>query len=837
MGRKYGTTTTRGGRKYGGGASGGGNQLEELARRAGIDPAEKKTGFTTRLFNVLSAFEPGGELATLLRTGDVGKAGKQYVSEVGRGLGSAIPALDPYTKPKELASEREGFKEAIEVGFGKPTTTAGKVAATGLGLVGDIFLDPGNVLLAGMFKTIGKGLKGTGKIAAKGLAKTEKGQDILTTLAKGRDIAGESFKTGYKVKKVSPDLAELTQNLKRTANVGDREAVDLVKKLVDKYGEDVVKKLPYEIEEAGQLLSKGKKAKVSPAAQEVVDLIESKTAGEVTEGLRKTSVEDYFPRKVVKEPFKGFSGALPPMKPSLKGAEKARVFETLKEGQKAGYQYLEAPEALAHRLAVSQRAQKVKGTLNKMVAGEVKDLAGNPIVRKLGESGAEGMVEFTRIKDLRGYVAHPDVVEYMEKVQTVFGNDNATKGMLKVYDKIHNIWKGSVTSYFPAFHVRNAFGNIFNNWVAGVKNPSSYIDASKIQKGTGKLSPKFKDIFPEAETFEDAQKILAELGVTGKGQFGADVPKLLQRLTGKEGIGRKALRKPREIGTAVEDNARIAHYVEMFRKGSSSKEAATSVNKFLFDYSDLTPFEQNVMKRIFPFYTFTRKNIPLQLEQVFKQPKKYKAVGDAIRNLQSGDLTPEEKKYMPDYIAEKFGISLGRSEKGYPQMLAGLGLPVEDLEKIGRPSKSILDMMTPALKTIPELVSGKSFFFGENIRDTSYYNATTKAVGDVPLLKQFLKAKPTKDAKGNTYYKVDPIRMYWLKVFAGRFVGTAEKLTDTRKDFLLRSLNSLTGMKVYTPDIDREKEKTLLKALTELGLVKTFSKEYVPKDVKGEFGL
>ena len=34
------------------------------------------------------------------------------------------------------------------------------------------------------------------------------------------------------------------------------------------------------------------------------------------------------------------------------------------------------------------------------------------------------------------------------------------------------------------------------------------------------------------------------------------------------------------------------------------KEAVDKVNKYMFDYSDLTDFEKDTMKRIIPFYIY-----------------------------------------------------------------------------------------------------------------------------------------------------------------------------------------------------------------------------------------
>ena len=1027
MGRKYGTSTGSGGRKYGGGTQ----DFESLLAGKEVKP---KVGALTRVGNVLSAFEPGDEAAALLKTGDPARALGQYFSEVGRGLGSAIPALDKYTKPVELAAGRKGFSEALKVA-GVPegeVKIVGKRLGSLRGLAGlglDIVADPGNLLLAGMFKGFGKAVGKTGKIVEEGLAKSEHGQEVLRASGALKDALGEMFVSGYKAKKVSPELVEFTNRLKRATNVGDLEAARMVKGLVDKYGLEEIKKVPYEIENMGLLKKAAKKSELnkfleeakkkkfeslpsefptvqseatkklqlqaeklgmkteeaagraglaketrgmftnkeislinrfkkvatsrafregdletlrkldknnvvestiqtitdkglaqdesgaieyalnlptlkqtrvprvtitpeekllrvqalreaklfesqygtkltkaemrkaeseymkqfraetlkkksgippaipepagplSEAARDVMNLVKEQTAGEVTRGLRKTSIDYYFPRKVVKEPVKPlYPQPLNPLRPTLRGAEKGRVFETLKQGEEAGFKYTEAPQSLTLRLATSQRAQKVKGALDKMVAGEVKDVAGNPAIVRSGT--VEGFKDFT-LKSLKGYSAHPDIVDYMERVQKVFGNEDATNKIIKIYDNLQNIWKGSVTSIFPAFHVRNALSNVFNNWVAGVKDPTSYLNARTLQKGTGVLTEELKKLIPGANTFEEARRILGELGVTGEGQFAVESVGKFEELIGKTGISKKLAEAPRNIGRAIEDNARIAHYVEKVGSGLSPTEAVKSVNKFLFDYSDLSKFESEVIKRVFPFYTFSRKNIPLQLEQIAKQPIKYKAVFDTVRAFQSGDLTPEEKKYMPDYLNERLGINIGRNKSGMPQILSGLGLPVEDLGKLGNIPKSLMELLSPAVKIPFEKASGQSFFYGKPIKDTSAYYATTKTIGNIPILKDYLQAVPTKDSKGNEYYKVNPDRMYNLKSIIGRVITTGEKITDTRFSGLMKLLNSVTGAKIYTPDLEKEKEIQLKKMLLELGELKTFTKEYVPKSKTG----
>jgi len=78
----------------------------------------------------------------------------------------------------------------------------------------------------------------------------------------------------------------------------------------------------------------------------------------------------------------------------------------------------------------------------------------------------------------------------------------------------------------------------------------------------------------------------------------------------------------------------------------AARGAAMQVKKFLFDYTDegLTEFEREGMKRIMPFYSWTRNNLPLQLEQLLKQPGKYAAV-EKVRKGHEYALGPSPDEY------------------------------------------------------------------------------------------------------------------------------------------------------------------------------------------------
>lgn len=178
-----------------------------------------------------------------------------------------------------------------------------------------------------------------------------------------------------------------------------------------------------------------------------------------------------------------------------------------------------------------------------------------------------------------------------------------------------------------------------------------------------------------SKDFKDAEKNLLEKA--GKRQDGnlrtlgrniaAKSPKPLKTL------GRKInplssenvlIKTGTSFNAAVENNARMAHFlaandqnVQLFKSSKAAMDAsAQSVRKYLFDYSDLSSREQQTFKRISPFYTFTRKAIPLYLEKLVTNPGKFQRLEYAKDALVSKSEYQGED--IPSFIKEQGGIPL-----------------------------------------------------------------------------------------------------------------------------------------------------------------------------------
>jgi len=870
------------------------NDVESIvtaAQQKGYN-TEPKVGALKRISNVLSAFEPGGELTTLARTGDVNQALGQYGSEVLRGLGSAIPALDPMTKPTDLYEKRQGFADLFkEIGVPEGEIRAGDTRLGSLrgaaGLAGDIVLDPGNLLLAPIFKNIIKGGKALSKPVARIASKTELGKGWVNALDKTVDAVKTAFVPGYKASKVAPAAVQAGQKVAQHQHFVTLETAQEIKELMQKHGAkkyeegaEMIKKASEELFKASELKGAGKAVpELSPIAQDVLSMIQKHTGFEAETGLRKTTLDYYFPRMLKKDFYGSAGGSMqsPLVKTGLStggtNPVKQRVITTAEElaqKQSEGLEFVEPAEALMKRLSKANKVKEAQGFINQLTTGYLKDVNGEPILKTLGKKSpqlpdyvpvladkkglliGDKMLKFYQqelpdtAKTILGtttkkasYQMHKDVADYLLRSQRVFGNEESIGQIAKTIDAVNDIWKVSVTSVFPAFHVRNYVSNIFNNFVAGLSNPKYYFDSLEFMKGSGELTPKFKKFFSDQniKTFEEARRFLNYDGVTGAGQFAVDVGPTYLRLLGKEGKNLSNARYlGRKVGTFIEDQGRLAHYFWQMSKGAKHDEALKSVNKFLFDYSNLTPFEAETLKRLMPFYTWSRKNVPLQIEQLLKQPTKYKGVLDTLRAFK-GELTDEEKKYLPDYIQSGLGIGLGAGPTGEQQIVTGLDLPLEDLEKAVSPLKTAGDLVNPLAKAVMEFPAEYSLYYGKKFQETPAYATTQKFIAEFPGIGQFLNAKESVSKTGTVTYEVDPKKMYLLKMVAGRLVSSGEKMFDERQGLLARTLNLLTGVKVVSPDLEKEKERKLWKLLEELGLAETFTKQYVPKEVKTELGL
>lgn len=485
-------------------------------------------------------------------------------------------------------------------------------------------------------------------------------------------------------------------------------------------------------------------------------------------------------------------------------------------------------------------------------------------------------------KELKGLVFHPVIAEGIDKFGKKFIEDEGTNQMLKAFDKIQGLWKASVTSLFPAFHGRNAISNVFLNYLdigRAALSPARHALATtmlntnkvatdlekSILKG-GKVAedakmqldavlnkPMLTDDFGKKWTFGELRKEIKDRRVAFGDEFTGflDIRETIKDKLKKTTLGKETIQKVnpfsqenvafkagRAVGNTIEQQARILNFMTNLEKTGDVVTAAERTKQFLFDYTNLSKFEKNVLRRLIPFYTFTRKNLELQVSQLAKQPGKLatqaKLFTTISKTASGGALTEEETKNLPSYLQEGLGIVWDRKGDNVT-MINSLGTPIEQVFSAVK-DNTLLGSLSPVIAVPLQAAIGKHFFFDRDLKDvddaTPYKNAPQ-------FIKDYI-GFTTRTRKDGTkrYIALNPTRLFILNNIppSSRVVQTIGQLEDENVSGKLKVLRQLTGLKPYGINLtdqaayrEKEKMRELQDLLDKAGVAPVFKRSFIPK--------
>lgn len=195
-----------------------------------------------------------------------------------------------------------------------------------------------------------------------------------------------------------------------------------------------------------------------------------------------------------------------------------------------------------------------------------------------------------------------------------------------------------------------------------------------------------------------------------------------------------------DLSQAREDYFRLAHFIDRLKRSkaptlaAAADEAAGYVRRYHFDYHDVTPVEQQLFSRLFPFYKFQRFAAPLMVQMFFAKPgkilntqKSLYALSDMAGFERDDQGLPSADEILPDYFRDQMMIPLMRSAQGNT-VYANPGLPGTAVtgSTLGLTGSSPLDVLKTAgtnvvtssnpLAQMPyELATGKRIFGGGEV--------------------------------------------------------------------------------------------------------------------------
>jgi len=441
-----------------------------------------------------------------------------------------------------------------------------------------------------------------------------------------------------------------------------------------------------------------------------------------------------------------------------------------------------------------------------------------------------------QVLTLDNHFVSREVADALERSLQAFTMPRVLEPVVKVWDSIQNLTKSFLTSPNPAFHARNAASGLWQNYIlTGAKAlPDAYResaallrDPAHVVKGLSQ-HPEFRGLSDAAATEILRQKAFTS-GLLGAGpaqdvvgqaaaqellmrfpgampgrKVGLEaVPDYLQGLVGRgqpgtaaekanplavRGVGGRAESKfapvaaGQKLGNEVEDLGRLAGFVGLARQGYSLDVATEMVKAAHVDYTRLTGFESQVMKRLVPFYSFARGNVPQQFRQILERP------GGITANMVKASSQARDE-FAPDYLGQGLAIPVGGDDKTR-RYLSSLGLPFEQLGEFTT-LRGLAGQLSPLLKYPYEQLSGQQLFSGRDLRDLH------SRLGDLGVnLPQ-------------------PVENLLMNSPLSRLIGMGSTLVDPRKSWADAALNLATGARVTDVDMQKARQQAIRKALDE----------------------
>lgn len=442
-------------------------------------------------------------------------------------------------------------------------------------------------------------------------------------------------------------------------------------------------------------------------------------------------------------------------------------------------------------------------------------------------------------------LVHKRVGELLTRLDRTFVEvDEVVKG----FDKIMAGWK-SITLATPGFHMRNFFGNMFNSAMVGMnaaaqvkyiarasrdftiyKNILARLDAGEtvdaLSRSDALVYRRVKDFLQSG--ISQINKGVRDLEIIEemilKGKAGNQIARLdgmsFQKVIAWNFNAAEAMDNFQRYALyqwALEEQLagvgrNLDDYLDSLIKGTKTMDnqairfdAMSKVKQSLFDYSDLTQFERDFMKRVFPFYTFMKNNFVFHFQNIMTNPAAYRRAGYVYKDYLE-NLSPVNTDELPEYAVESMWVPLPMEiGKDDEQMIAFLrmNLPITDFtELVENPFKKGVNSLAMPLKIPIELGMNADSFTGAPI--VEFPGAVNRMDDEEGF------AAAVRSQKGNVYLTGNPI---------------VQKVADdlgmrVPRNYISIAMDILDGLTGYQGGLE-----TFTDVLDRLGLAKATPKE------------
>jgi hypothetical protein len=196
----------------------------------------------------------------------------------------------------------------------------------------------------------------------------------------------------------------------------------------------------------------------------------------------------------------------------------------------------------------------------------------------------------------------------------------------------------------------------------------------------------------------------------------------------------------RGFGELTDDVTRSTGFLDYLKQGYSPEAAAIETAKIHPDWTKMSDFERNWMRRILPFYSWTRHVVPQVASNIGRLPG-----GLTAQAIRLGDVGRQTTGFLPPYLGGGLAIPVGDEDpSGVRRYLTRVDLPFETpLEMLSfgpgagqRMMMKVLGQTNPLFKGPLEYASNRQFYTGRELDDLyspTGYTALDQLLQNSPL--------------------------------------------------------------------------------------------------------
>ena len=419
----------------------------------------------------------------------------------------------------------------------------------------------------------------------------------------------------------------------------------------------------------------------------------------------------------------------------------------------------------------------------------------------------EGYVQLSKFYPTIG--VRKEVADIFQNVHRV-GDPVIAEQLQKYVGRYTRFFKAYAT-LSPGFHVRNAISNSFMLFAAG-GNPATMMKGLEMSRRWIEASKNNLDINQWIKTLPVSEQEIVRGAVEAAAASGGGmINDFLSEVTP---FGTKFMK---EKGRWIEQHSRFVLAYDGVARGMTPQQASARVKRFLIDYQDISTVD-SVMRQIVPFWMWTSRNFPMQLQNMWTNPRSYQIYNSIKRNMTEKD--EEGDDIVPTWMVNAGAFKLPFGTDLYASPDLGFNRLQEQAEQFVDPAKYFSNV-NPLLRVPLEVMFDKKSFTGQNFSKNPVEVGGGASEVLQPLLQILGYGQTTPEGK-----KFVNEKAYYALTSLLPTLGQAERLVPSKTDgagsFSPNVLAGLIGLPV--------KQNTAASMLSELARRKSLAQEVVSKE-------